>query len=66
MDVAVRSFARSADKGGRQRPTCFFHRFSSDASKEVGPFISKYANSQNKVSAADFFSNHPFHMRMEE
>jgi hypothetical protein len=31
----------------------------------VVPFISKYANSQNKVSAADFFSNHPFHMRME-
>lgn len=38
----------------------------SDASEEVVPFISKYANSQNKVSAADFFSNHPFHMRMEE
>lgn len=34
-------------------------------SEEVVPFISKYANSQNKVSAADFFSNHPFHMRME-
>lgn len=38
----------------------------SDTSEEVVPFISKYANSQNKVSAADFFSNHPFHMRMEE
>jgi len=36
-----------------------------DSSEEVVPFISKYANSQNKVSAADFFSNHPFHMRME-
>ncbi len=36
-----------------------------DNSEEVVPFISKYANSQNKVSAADFFSNHPFHMRME-
>lgn len=35
-------------------------------SEEIVPFISKYANSQNKVSAADFFSNHPFHMRMEE
>ncbi|SDZ61854.1 AIPR protein [Jannaschia faecimaris] len=38
----------------------------SNAYEEVVPFISKYANSQNKVSAADFFSNYPFHMRMEE
>ena len=29
------------------------------------PEISKYANSQNRVSAADFFANHPFHVRME-
>lgn len=29
------------------------------------PKISKFANSQNRVSAADFFSNHPFHVRME-
>ena len=28
--------------------------------------ISRYANSQNKVSDADFFSNHPFHRRLEE
>ena len=27
--------------------------------------ISRYANSQNKVTDADFFSNHPFHRRME-
>ena len=30
------------------------------------PKISEYANSQNRVSAADFFSNHPFHVRIEE
>ena len=30
------------------------------------PKISEYANSQNRVSAADFFANHPFHVRMEE
>ncbi|MGO7034026.1 hypothetical protein ELI49_38225 [Rhizobium ruizarguesonis] len=36
-----------------------------DSSEQTVPNISKYANSQNKVSAADFFSNHPFHMRME-
>ncbi len=33
---------------------------------EVVPKISEYANSQNRVSAADFFANHPFHVRMEE
>ncbi|MCU7865352.1 MAG: AIPR family protein, partial [Candidatus Thiodiazotropha sp. (ex Lucinoma borealis)] len=32
----------------------------------VVPKISEYANSQNKVNAADFFSNHPFHIRIEE
>ena len=31
----------------------------------VVPKISQYANTQNRVSAADFFSNHPFHVRME-
>lgn len=29
------------------------------------PDIARYANSQNKVSEADFFSNSPFHIRME-
>ena len=33
---------------------------------ELVPLISRYANTQNKVSEADFFSNHPFHVRMEE
>ena len=33
---------------------------------EIVPKISEYANSQNRVSAADFFSNHPFHVRMED
>lgn len=33
---------------------------------ELVPKISEYANTQNKVNAADFFSNHPFHIRMEE
>jgi hypothetical protein len=36
-----------------------------ERSEEVVPNISKFANSQNKVSAADFFSNHPFHLRIE-
>lgn len=37
-----------------------------ERSTEVVPRISEYANSQNKVNAADFFANHPFHIRMEE
>ena len=28
--------------------------------------IARYANSQNKVSDADLWSNHPYHIRMEE
>ena len=34
--------------------------------EEVIPKISEYANTQNRVNAADFFSNHPFHIRIEE
>lgn len=39
---------------------------SPEAAKELVPRISEYANSQNKVSAADFFANHPYHVRIEE
>lgn len=35
-------------------------------SAEMIPLISRYANSQNRVSEADFFSNSPFHIRIEE
>ena len=37
-----------------------------ERSVDVVPKISEYANSQNKVNAADFFANHPYHVRMEE
>ena len=37
-----------------------------EKAKELIPNISRYANSQNKVSEADLWSNHPFHIRMEE
>lgn len=33
---------------------------------EMVPRISRYANSQNAVREDDFFSNSPFHVRMEE
>lgn len=35
-------------------------------SEEIVPRISEYANSQNKVNAADFYSNHPFHVAIEK
>lgn len=34
--------------------------------EKIVPKISEYANSQNRINAADFFSTHPFHIRMEE
>lgn len=34
--------------------------------EKVVPRISEFSNTQNKVNAADFFSNHPFHLRIEE
>ncbi len=37
-----------------------------DKAKEMIPTISRSANSQNKVDEADFFSNHPYHIRIEE
>lgn len=37
----------------------------SQQNETVVPKISEYANTQNRVNAADFFSNHPFHVRME-
>jgi len=37
-----------------------------DRSTELIRNISKSSNSQNKVSDADFFATHPFHIRMEQ
>lgn len=39
---------------------------SNAASAEIVPNISRYANSQNKISDADFFSSHPFHLQVEK
>ena len=38
----------------------------SEQSEKVVPRISEYANTQNRVTAADFFSNHPYHVRMAD
>jgi hypothetical protein len=37
-----------------------------DEGETVVPRISEYANTQNRVNAADFFSNSPFHIRMQD
>lgn len=37
-----------------------------DKYNDITKTISQCANSQNAVSAADFFSNHPFHVMMEK
>jgi AIPR protein len=37
-----------------------------DNAGNVVPLISRYSNSQNKVSDADFFSNHEYHRLMEK
>ena len=37
----------------------------SERATRLVPKISEFANSQNRVSAADFFANHPFHVRIE-
>ena len=39
---------------------------SEEDSGQLIPFISRYSNSQNKVSDADFFSNHEFHRQIEK
>ncbi len=37
-----------------------------DKVDEVVPKISRYANTQNRISEADFFSNHQFHIEMQK
>ncbi len=38
----------------------------SNIAEEIIPNISRYANTQNKVNDSDFFSNHPFHRKMQD
>lgn len=34
--------------------------------EEIVPRISRFANTQNRISEADFFSSHPFHLAMQQ
>ncbi|MDM8214491.1 AIPR family protein [Enterococcus hirae] len=39
---------------------------SHEVSEKLVPEISRASNSQNKVNEADFFSNHPYHVKIQE
>lgn len=39
---------------------------SRDDAHHLIPKIAQFANTQNKVAVADFFANHPFHIKIEE
>ncbi len=41
-------------------------RVNSDRLDELVPLISRYSNTQNKVSETDFSANHPFHVELEK
>ncbi|HEV2417301.1 MAG TPA: AIPR family protein [Terriglobia bacterium] len=64
----------SLASGRRNDRACLEHTFVQmklsvippETSGQIIPEISRCANSQNKVSEADFFSNHEFHRRMEQ
>lgn len=60
----------AAFKAGRDLSKVFVQMklsvLSPENAVDLVPRISRSANSQNKVSDADFFSNHPFHVRMED
>jgi hypothetical protein len=36
-----------------------------DAATNLIPKIAEYSNTQNKIAASDFFSNHPFHQKIQ-
>jgi hypothetical protein len=63
------SLALALREGGSALDTIFVQMKLSvipvERAGEIIPWIARYANSQNKVSDADFFSNHDFHRRLE-
>jgi hypothetical protein len=63
LHAARKAFAEQLERVHVQMKLTIVPR---EQSEQVVPRISEYANSQNKVNAADFFANHPFHIRTEE
>ncbi|MBB6734046.1 AIPR family protein [Cohnella zeiphila] len=69
--TASLSNARHKDKADLssifvQMKLTVIERSLADEATELMQNISRSSNSQNKVSDADFFSTHPFHVRMEQ
>lgn len=61
--------ARHEDKASLDRilvPAKITVVASHEKMEELVPKISEYSNSQNRISMADFSSNHPFHRAVEE
>jgi len=63
LHAARKAFAEQLERVHVQMKLTIVPR---EQSELVVPRISEYANSQNTVNAADFFANHPFHIRTEE
>ncbi|MFF5230677.1 AIPR family protein [Dactylosporangium sp. NPDC000521] len=61
-------YARTRDKADLSRVwvQMKLNVVSPDRVHEIVPQISRYSNTQNKVTLADFSSNHPFHIAVEK
>ncbi|TQJ20579.1 AIPR protein [Micromonospora sp. A202] len=61
-------YAHTRDKAdlSRVRVQMKLTRVSRERLQEIVPEISKYSNTQNKVTVVDFSSNHPFHVAIEQ
>jgi len=60
------AYARDKADLGRVHVQMKLTRVSADRLQEIVPEISKYSNTQNKVTVVDFSSNHPFHVSLEK
>ena len=64
------SILYASDRGAANLSSIFIQMklsvIETDRIDEVVPKISRFANTQNRVSEADFFSNHQFHVVMQQ
>jgi len=64
------SLLYASDKGNADLSKVFVQMklsvVASDRIDAIVPLISRYANTQNRISEADFFSSHPLHVEMQQ
>lgn len=64
------SILHARDRGGSDLSKVFVQMKLSvvrpETVEDVIPKISRFANTQNRISEADFFASHPFHLEMEK